>query len=167
MMMLGDAGQNIISFVAHGAKVEVHRHHCFQILLSINSTFDCTIGGLAYKDKTGFLINQDIPHSCSAQAASVFIYFIDAESYYGWLLREMLAGENFIDLEAFFTRQQCETYFTNVLIVRDHVSLTNAALESGFADQAHFCRTFKRMFGINAKTLLKNSRYVQFLNPLT
>jgi AraC-like DNA-binding protein len=33
-------------------------------------------------------------------------------------------------------------------------SLTNAAHEAGFADSAHFSRTFLRMFGIPASVLL-------------
>lgn len=252
--------RNIISFIAHGAQVAVHRHYCFQIVISINSAFDCTLGETVYKNKTGFIINQNIPHSCSARNTSVFVYFVDAESYYGWQLKEMLAGAAFIDTEALLTRAQRQSCFVEngrifskealramadqvfdlilpapktrlenplderisrvvefveinlqenflledvadlihlspertrhlfaqttgvpfsqfvlwkrlknviILVVRDGVSLTDAAVASGFADQAHLCRTFRRMFGINAKTHLKNSRSVQFLNPLT
>ncbi|MFN8456151.1 MAG: AraC family transcriptional regulator [Anaerolineae bacterium] len=258
-MNVGNAAQNIISFVVHGAQVEVHRHYCFQIVLSLKSSFDCAIGGVSYQEQTGFIINQNVPHSCAAQRASVLIYFIDAESYFGWQLKELLAGAHCIDTTAFFTPEQWALHhaaghqflpkeklkrmadeifnlilpatqppsdflderivraiewietelqanpsleemadlmylsperarhlFAQVtgvpfsqfvlwkrlkrvitLAVRDEFSLTAAAVESGFADQAHFCRTFKRMFGISAKFLLKNSRSVQFLNPLT
>lgn len=252
--------KNIISFVAYGAQVAVHRHYCFQIVISINSAFDCTLGDTVYKNKSGFIINQNVPHSCSAQNASVLVYFVDAESYHGWQLKEMLAGAAFIDADALFTCAQRESYFVEngrvlpkealrtmadqvfdlilpapktlpenplderissviefvemnlqenflledvadlihlspertrhlfaqttgvpfsqfvlwkrlknviLLVVRGGVSLTDAALASGFADQAHLCRMFRRMFGINAKTHLKNSRSVQFLNPLT
>lgn len=258
--MPGGFAQNVVSFVAHGARVEIHRHHCFQIVVGINATFDCTLGGDFYRDKTGFIINQNIPHSCSAPNASVFVYFVDAESYYGWQLKQMLAGAKFIDAKNLFTNEQRELYFVEgnqflpkdelkrmaseifdivlsappeshtdflderivkavefidarlaenltledladliclspertrhlfaqttgvpfsqfvlwkrlknviTLVVRDGFSLTAAAAQSGFADQAHLCRTFKRMFGISAKTHLKNSRFVQFLNPLT
>ena len=257
--MTSEFDQNIVSFIARGARVEVHRHHCFQIVVSINGTFDCTLGGEFFKNRTGFIVNQNVPHSCSAQNASVFVYFVDAESFYGWQLKEMLAGAKFIDIEDFFSAAQRQIYYaegnqllppeklkqmmneifdcilpaphkspenplderiaravefveTNlpdnlnleriadliylspertrhlfvqatgvpfsqfvlwkrlknviVLVARDGFSLTDAAHESGFADQAHLCRTFRRIFGINAKTHLKNSRYVQFLNPL-
>lgn len=43
-------------------------------------------------------------------------------------------------------------------------NLTQAALESGFADSAHMSRTFKEMFGVPPSTLFKNSRFVQAID---
>ena len=40
-------------------------------------------------------------------------------------------------------------------------NMTEAALHGGFSDAPHFNRTFKRMFGLNPTSLLKNSRIVQ------
>jgi AraC family transcriptional regulator len=40
-------------------------------------------------------------------------------------------------------------------------SLTVAAHEAGFADSAHFSRTFRRTFGLPAASLRVNSRFVQ------
>jgi AraC family transcriptional regulator len=40
-------------------------------------------------------------------------------------------------------------------------SLTEAAHEAGFADSAHFSRTFRRTFGVPAASLRVNSRFVQ------
>jgi AraC-like DNA-binding protein len=40
-------------------------------------------------------------------------------------------------------------------------NITQAALEGGFSDAPHFNRTFKRMFGLNPSTLLKNSQIIQ------
>jgi AraC-like DNA-binding protein len=51
------------------------------------------------------------------------------------------------------------------LAVHKKLSLTEAAVQAGFSDQAHFCRLFKRTFGVVATGLLKNSRYVQFIYP--
>ncbi|MEW6348029.1 MAG: AraC family transcriptional regulator [Thermodesulfobacteriota bacterium] len=45
----------------------------------------------------------------------------------------------------------------------DHVSLTTAAHNAGFADSAHFTRTFRRMFGITPSALFKNSQFVQVI----
>ena len=40
-------------------------------------------------------------------------------------------------------------------------SLTQAAHEAGFADSAHFSRTFTRMFGLSPSLITKNSQFVQ------
>lgn len=198
-------------------------------------------------------------HSCQAESASVIVYFIDAESYHGWQLKELLADKPYLDIKQFYTAAQltricaegnehlpkpelkklADEIFNSILpaqnqpnenqsderivkaldfietnlsesirledladlmflsperarhlfaqqtglpfsqyilwkrikqvivtVLRGEFSLTEAALEFGFSDQAHFCRTFKRMFGMSPKTHLKNSRFVQFLNPL-
>lgn len=52
-----------------------------------------------------------------------------------------------------------------VRVLGDGFTLTDAALDAGFADQAHFCRVFARRFGIAATGLLQNSRNVQFVVP--
>lgn len=250
---------NIISFVAHNAaRVEVHRHHCFQIVASIRGTFAGSIGGKSYPSKNGFVINQNVRHSCQAENASVIVFFIDAESYHGWQLRSLLMDRPFLDMEVFFTaaqvqricaegnqhlpkmelKQLADEIFASLLpaqasatepmpdervrkatrFIEEHLSgsirledlaevmrlsperarhlfaqmtgspfsqyilwkrikqvmvtvlcgklsLTEAALQFGFTDQAHFCHIFKRTFGMSSKTLLKNSRFVQFLNP--
>jgi AraC-like DNA-binding protein len=43
----------------------------------------------------------------------------------------------------------------------DTKNITQAALEGGFSDAPHFNRIFKRMFGLNPSTLLKNSQIIQ------
>ena len=250
---------SVISFAAHEAKnVEIHRHHCFQIVVAIKGTFACTIGGNSYPNKKGFIVNQNIVHSCQAENANVIVYFIDAESYFGWQLKSILAGNKFLDVEPFFSdsqlqkinaegnqqlskdelKQLSDEIFRSILptqfqsdqnvfderiekavkfietnlaeslnletiaelmflsperarhlfaeqtgspfsqyvlwkrikqviisSLQDNLSLTDAALNSGFADQSHFTRTFKKTFGMSPKTHLKNSRFVQFLNP--
>jgi AraC-like DNA-binding protein len=44
-------------------------------------------------------------------------------------------------------------------------SLTEAAYAAGFSDSAHMSRTFKRMFGINLRSIFQNSGFVQVLIP--
>lgn len=257
--MADDFEQNIISFIAHNAaRVEIHQHHCFQIVAAVRGDFACTIGGNYYPAKKGFIVNQNVTHSCQAENASVIVYFIDAESYFGRQLKSILGDENFLDIEPFFTdlqirkintegnqnlskaelknlseeifstilpsdfqaddklsdervknaagfieenlgesinleniaevmllsserarhlfAQQTGSPFSQYLLwkrikqviistLQDELSLTEAALNCGFADQSHFTRTFKKTFGMSPKTHLKNSRFVQFLNP--
>lgn len=46
-------------------------------------------------------------------------------------------------------------------------SMTNAALNAGFSDSAHFTRTFRKMFGVFPSTYVKkrkNSRFVQLID---
>jgi len=45
----------------------------------------------------------------------------------------------------------------------ENVSLTTAAHNAGFADSAHFTRTFRKMFGVTPSELFKNSRFVQVI----
>lgn len=252
---------NVISFVAHGAaNVEIHRHHCYQIVASVRGTFRCSLSNVDHPASRGFVINQNVPHSCQAPDASVLVYFVDAESYCGWQLRELLAENDAVDFasllsESELTRmnesgyeqmtasdlrvvsdklfelilsihslpnepeidsrvvaamkfidealpesinlervsdvmhlsvdrsrhlfaQQTGTPFSQYVlwkrirrviasVLNDQRDLTTASLAEGFADQAHFCRTFTRMFGMSPKSHLKNSRFVQFLNPRT
>ncbi len=99
---------NVISFLSHHAIVDIHYHNCFQIVVSINSTFDCTIDKKEHKDMMGFIINQNIKHSCKAPDTSVLVYFIDAESYDGWQLKEMLSGRSFLNIESLLTEHEME-----------------------------------------------------------
>jgi len=99
---------NIISFLSHHAVVDIHYHNCFQIVVSINSAFNCTIDKKEYKNMQGFIINQNIKHSCRAPDTSVLVYFIDAESYLGWQLKEMLSEKLFLDIESLLKKDQME-----------------------------------------------------------
>lgn len=49
--------------------------------------------------------------------------------------------------------------------VMEEKSLTIAAHEAGFADQAHMTRTFKKMIGIPPSLIAKNSKFVQVSFP--
>lgn len=106
--MQNRAPHNVISFLSHHAVVDIHYHNCFQVVVSINSTFNCTIDKKEYKGMKGFIINQNIKHSCKAPDTSVLVYFIDAESYDGWQLKEMLSGRPFLNIESLFTEQEME-----------------------------------------------------------
>lgn len=248
--------KNIISFVAHDAQVEVHRHHCFQILLGLSAPFSSMIGGTLHAERRALVINQNVAHACNGLGGSNLIFFIDAESRTGWQLKQMLDGQAILDLSDMWLdahpdapamaeiqgwthaqRQACAEQalaqvlaevqtaavrdarigqaiawveahlhekialpdvaaqihlspertrhlfvqeagvsFSQFLVwkrikaamvhaVGEGASLTEAALRAGFADQAHFCRLFKRTFGIPAGGLLQNSRSIQFIHP--
>jgi AraC-like DNA-binding protein len=44
------------------------------------------------------------------------------------------------------------------------MSLTEAADAAGFADSAHFSRTFRAMFGLTPSQILKRSKSVQIIS---
>lgn len=48
-----------------------------------------------------------------------------------------------------------------VRLLKEGMSLTEAAHEAGFADSAHMSRTFKEMVGIHPSFFFKDSRFVQ------
>lgn len=90
--------KNVISFLAHDVQVEVHRHHCFQILLGLSGTFDSYIGGTLHAGRRALVIDQNVAHACNGSGASCLIFFIDAESHTGWQLKQMLDGQAILDL---------------------------------------------------------------------
>lgn len=249
---------NLLAFAAFRVRVDIHKHHCFQVLISLTEPFTSSIHGQLYSSR-GLIINQTVAHACNAENSIALVFFIDPESRLGWHLKQLLDGQAFVDLESLWINEQwaglsahkltaeslraaLPTFAQHVLqqllqasqiptvscrdprisqaitwleakphlkvslqdvaeyinlspehtrhlfvqeagvafsqfllwkrikhtitqVVRDQKTLTEAALNSGFADQAHFCRLFKRTFGISAKALLKNSRNIQFLSP--
>ncbi|SFE06757.1 helix-turn-helix domain-containing protein [Spirosoma endophyticum] len=50
-------------------------------------------------------------------------------------------------------------------VKRDKMDFGEAALRFGFADQSHFGRIFRRLFGCNASFLLKNLPDIQLISP--
>lgn len=248
--------KNVISFLAHDVQVEVHRHHCFQILLSVSASFSSRIGGVVHEGRRALVIGQNVAHACNGLGGSNLIFFIDADSRTGWQLKQMLDGQAVLDLSDMWlevqpdpsslaevhgwshaqrrdfaerslalltadaradgtrderielaiawveahlherialpdvaaqihlsperTRhlfvQEAGVAFSQFLMwkrikaaivqaVGAGASLTEAAACAGFADQAHFCRLFRRTFGIPAGGLLQNSRSIQFIHP--
>jgi AraC-like DNA-binding protein len=247
----------MISFLARHAVVEVHYHQCYQVVVSLRNGFDSVIDGKPYEGLSGFFLNQYITHACQAQDTETLVYFIDAESYQGWQLKEMLGGQPFIPIDAIpevtdanmarfaedlldrllpgfsdqrppddrnqhpednnqrpldqrirealiyiesslgdplaledvagkiflsaerfrhlFARETGVPFSQYVLwnrikqvifqVLQHGQLMSTAAIQNGFTDQAHFTRLFRRTFGVSAKQLLKNSRYVQFLTP--
>jgi AraC-like DNA-binding protein len=232
----------MISFLARQAVVNVHYHQCFQVIVSLKKPFNSVIEGQAYRQLNGVFINQHITHACQGQETDVLVYFIDAESYQGWQLKEMLGGRPFLPIEAIppvtdtdigrfaeglldellpglpakraiddrigeallyidgrlddslmldevagrvflsverfrhlFAQETGMPFSQYILwkrikqvifqVLQNGVPMATAAVQNGFTDQAHFARLFRRTFGVSAKQLLKNSRYVQFLTP--
>ena len=119
----------IISFVSRQAVVDIHYHNCFQIVVSIGSVFECRIDGQTYAGMKGFVINQKIRHSCNARDTSVLVILIDAETYLGWQLKEMLGSQPFLDMEKVLAPAQMAEFAT-----RCHPTATVPELKSAADD---------------------------------
>lgn len=250
---------NVMCFYTDISVVDVHYHSCYQIVVSTKSTFDSVIEEVLYKNLKGFIINKYTKHSCYAPVGSFLVYYVESKSFLGKLLKTVLAGVNFIDIETILSKQQLEQLaheFSKDLTTADIKSISDgllydifktmirpvstettderiakaiqyinqnlsenitlddvskciflspertrhlfleqidvpfsqyilwkrikavlttviqnkqtffdASLQYGFTDQSHFNRFFKRMFGISATMILKNSRFVQFIYP--
>ncbi|WP_431210141.1 helix-turn-helix domain-containing protein [Puia sp. P3] len=242
----------MISFLARHAAVDVHYHQCFQIVVSLKNPVDSVIDGVLRRGLCGFIVNQYIHHSCRAEDSPALVYFIDAESYQGWQLKQLLDGRAFVPIDfipgvededmvrfssavlervlrgsggegamdgrnggkrvmdervaealayiddrldqsleleevagkVFLSSERLRHLFVqevgvafsqyvlwkrmkNVIyqVLQKGLPMSAASVQSGFTDQAHFTRIFRRTFGVPAKEVLKNSRYVQFLTP--
>lgn len=240
----------MISFLARHAVVDVHYHQCFQVVVSLKRPIDSVIDGTLHQGLCGFFVNQYVPHSCRAEDSPALVYFIDAESYQGWQLKNMLDARPFVAIDeipdvtgkdmvnfsnellgrwlpglegssvapgggkrvvderigealayidsrmdepleleevagkVFLSAERLRHLFVqevgvafsqyllwkrikNVIfeVLQKGLPMGTAAVQSGFTDQAHFARIFRRTFGVSAKEMLKNSRYVQFLSP--
>ncbi|HEV2480850.1 MAG TPA: AraC family transcriptional regulator [Puia sp.] len=105
---------------------------------------------LAYIDA-----NLDNPLALEDLAAQVFL---STER-----LRHLFASETGIPFSQYVLWRRIKGVLSQV--VEDGASMATAAIHYGFTDQAHFTRLFKRTFGVSAKQLLKNSRFIQFVSP--
>jgi len=94
------------------------------------------------------------------------------------LVLDEVAGRVFLSAERFrhlFVQETGSPFSQYVLwkrikqvifqVLQHGLPMSTASIQNGFTDQAHFTRLFRRTFGVSAKQLLKNSRYVQFLTP--
>lgn len=90
---------SIISFISHLNKAEIHYHHCFQLVLTLNEPFNCVIADHHLRSLRGFIVNQSIPHSCDAANTTALVNFIDPESAVGRKLKVLLGKRPFINLK--------------------------------------------------------------------
>lgn len=78
-------------------------------------------------------------------------------------VRHLFAKEAGISFSQYILWERVKNVICSVMT--DNIPIKKAAAQSGFTDQAHFSKIFKRMFGMSARPVLKNSRFIQFLNP--
>lgn len=243
--------ESILALVAKNIAVEMHRHHAVQLVISLDKTYNATLGDQAVQSIRGFLIDSDIPHACQSANSTVLVISVDSDSTKGRMLKQQLSQRTFVLLDEILSVELInhflasywsyvndtknefdylylidqlsdssnktvildERSFAAIDYINQHISrtirvtdiaqyvglsesrlrhlftsqigipltayilwvrikvalrgmlklnmnLSDAAHQAGFSDQAHFTRTFKRMFGVAPSLLLK---YGQFL----
>ncbi len=95
-----------LSFIADMASVVEHYHHCYKVVISLDNEFECLIDGQAFFGLRGFIVNQAIPHSCYAPSANVLVNFIEANSFWGLQLKELLADKTFVMIDSVLAPEQ-------------------------------------------------------------
>jgi AraC-like DNA-binding protein len=135
----------VILFAAQEVRVKVHRHHCFQLIVSID-----------------LLISTVQARMDQRLTLSSLATLIDLSPERARHLFREVTG---IPFSQFVLWKRIRN--TILLTLCERKSLTEACVAFGFADQAHFCNTFSRIFGTSTKVLPKNSRNIQFLIPQT
>ena len=96
----------IIAFAAHHPVINIHYHHCYQVVVSLKNTFDSTINGKLHTGLRGFIINRTVKHFCTAPEISAIVLLIEPESQIGWQIKTLLGGEQFMRIEALFSPKQ-------------------------------------------------------------
>jgi AraC-like DNA-binding protein len=98
--------QNLIAFAAHNARMPVHYHASYKLVISIKNTFTCSLDGETHLEMRGFGIQPNISHACDAPEASVFVLFVDTESALGKWVKTTMGDARIKRIESFFTEQQ-------------------------------------------------------------
>lgn len=112
-----------ISFISDKPGILEYYHHCYKIVVSLDKSFELTIDGQTVSGVTGFIVNLDIPHSYSAPGLNVLVNFVEANSLWGWKLRNLLGNESWLNIRKLLSAKECRQVFPV-----DYKELSNALL---------------------------------------
>lgn len=102
-------------------------------------------------------INQNLSESLTLEKVANHIYLSQERT------RHLFLEQVELPFSQYILWKRIKAVLTSV--IQGKQSFSEASLLYGFTDQSHFNRFFKRMFGISATVILKNSRFVQFIYP--
>lgn len=87
----------LLALKARNLSVEIHHHAAYQIVLSDDTLFNSTIGGIHYEQIHGFLIKPHVSHFCVAEKGTLSVLNIEAYSNIGLeLARRLKEGRDYI-----------------------------------------------------------------------
>lgn len=107
--------------------------------------------------KTLDFINQNISESLTLEKVADHIYLSPERT------RHLFLEQVEVPFSQYILWKRIKAVL--VAVIQGKQTFFDASLQYGFTDQSHFNRFFKRMFGISATMILKNSRFVQFIYP--
>ena len=107
--------------------------------------------------KTLQYINQNMSESLTLEEVAEHIYLSPERT------RHLFLEQVEVPFSQYILWKRIKAVLTAV--IQGKQTFFDASLQYGFTDQSHFNRFFKRMFGISATMILKNSRFVQFIYP--
>lgn len=86
----------LLALKARNLSVEIHHHAAYQIVLSDDTPFNSTIGGIHYEQIHGFLIKPHVSHFCVAEKGTLSVLNIEAYSNIGLeLARRLKEGRDY------------------------------------------------------------------------
>lgn len=130
------------SFVSSDVVIDVHHHYCYQLAIAIDKPFDCLIGGNTLGQTWGFLANQNVVHSRDASDSQLLVSFVDTESLLGQTLKNMLDGNDYIEIESILGKAPLKN-----VIPADHKKLSDTELRKHI--NKFFCDFFLKYMPVD------------------
>ena len=96
---------NTITFFTKASSARIHYHSCFQLVVSLDETFDSVVDGELIQGLKGFLVNQYIPHYYPPCKATVMVCFINADTTLGIKLKAILGNKKYMNIDEIQTME--------------------------------------------------------------
>lgn len=110
-----------LAIVAYELDVVIHRHHAVQIIVSLDTPFDCRIDGQQLTGLQGLIIDSDVAHACVSNHATMLVLNLDAISRKGQVLRRaVLEGKPFRRIEEIVSLEQLASFRDRFRESREH-----------------------------------------------
>lgn len=74
---------SVLALEANSMDVAIHQHSAYQIVLTIEHPFTCSLEGATFEDIKGFIIAPQVAHQCSNIKGKVLVINIEADSAFG------------------------------------------------------------------------------------
>lgn len=77
----------VLPIKTYNLNVKIHKHSAYQIIISIDKTFDTVIDGISTNGIYGFIIKPQVPHLCTLVESTILIINIEPYSEAGAKLK--------------------------------------------------------------------------------